>query len=75
MLARPERFELPTAWFVVLYSKLSNYLIKLKKQEFFCPILLPYVALNALFWGCLVRFIGQQSLPKKSVILNSPRTG
>jgi len=75
MLARPERFELPTAWFVVLYSKLSNYLIKLKKQEFFCPILLPYMALNALFWGCLARFIGQQSLPKNSVILNSPHAG
>ena len=58
-MARPERFELPTAWFVVLYSKLSNYLFYLTKQELFCPIFLPYVALYALFWGCLVPFIGQ----------------
>jgi hypothetical protein len=26
-MARPERFELPTAWFVVLSPNLSNYLI------------------------------------------------
>ena len=48
-MARPERFELPTAWFVVLYSKPYNYLIYLIKQEIICPILLLYVALYALF--------------------------
>ena len=64
MLARPERFDLPTAWFVVLYSKLSNYLIKLKKQEFFCPILLPYVTLIALFWVCLSLLLDSIPSPK-----------
>ena len=62
-MARPERFELPTAWFVVLYPKLSNHIIYLTKRELFCPILLPYVALYALFWGCLVPFIGQLAPP------------
>ena len=63
-MARPERFELPTAWFVVLSPNLSNRLIYLTNQDFFCPILFAYMAFNALICGCLDTFIGQQTLTK-----------
>ena len=58
-MARPERFELPTAWFVAIYPNLSNCLIYLTKREIFCPILFAYMALNACIWGCLIPFIRQ----------------
>jgi AbrB family looped-hinge helix DNA binding protein len=67
-LARPERFELPTAWFVVISKNLSYYLIYLRNKELFCPITFAYIAFNALICGCLDPFIGQQTFPKDSLI-------
>ena len=57
-MARPERFELPTAWFVVLQPKRYILLFYLQYNEFFYPILFAYVACNALICGCLPPSIG-----------------
>ena len=58
MLARPKRFELPTAWFVVLQPKRYILLFYLQYNDFFYPILFAYVACNALIYRYLASSIG-----------------
>jgi hypothetical protein len=57
-MARPERFELPTAWFVVLRPKRSNLLLYLNNNDILYPILFAYAACNALICGYLNSSIG-----------------
>ena len=58
-MARPERFELPTAWFVVFQLKRPILLFYLLNINIFCPIEFAYLALFAFNWGYLVHSIGQ----------------
>jgi hypothetical protein len=39
------------------------------------PITFAYMAFNGLICSCFNPFIGQQTLPQDSLIMNSPRTG
>jgi len=48
-MARPERFELPTAWFIVLSPNLTNYLIYLTIMAIDSPPRSMKNAVNQLF--------------------------
>ncbi len=67
-MARPERFELPTTWFVVLQSNPYNSLFLLSISDNYCPIVFTYMPLYALNYRYLAPFIGQLRRQRFTII-------